>query len=591
MSYEIIVVLLIIVIGLVLFLTEVVRVDVTALIIMVLLILSGVLTPEEGISGFSNPATVTVMALLMLSTALQATGTVTYLGNFLLRFAGKKEWQVIFMLMITIGFISAFINNTAAVAVFLPVTIRIANSTGISVSKLLIPMSVAAMLGGTCTLIGTSTNLLVNAISRDSGYKEIGLFEITPLGITFLVVGIIYMLFAGRFLIPGRRKPESVTESFELKEYLTELIILPESPFIGKSLKESELGERYNIDILEVIRQGYQRLFPTQVKDLREGDILIAKGEIDKIVEASSQVGISIKASVNFYQDWMKNEDMVLTEAIISPDSFLNGKTIHSSGFRHRYNANVLAVRRNGKTLRAKIKDIELKFGDSLLLIIDKEIIESLKASRDFILLNEIEETPAKQKMIISSSIMIGVILLATFEIVPILTGALAGVVAMFLTKTISVRKAYKEMDWQIFFLLAGIIPLGLAIEKSGAANYMAEGILELTGRLNPFYIVAILYLSTTLITEMLSNNAAAVLLAPIAIHIAKLSDIEPKAFLFTIMFAASTSFLTPIGYQTNTMIYGPGKYKYTDYFKSGALLNLLLWIISSFAITYYWLE
>jgi di/tricarboxylate transporter len=592
MSYEIVVVLLIIVAGLVLFITEAVRVDVTAIIIMVSLMLTGVLTPEEGISGFSNPATVTVMALLILSAGLQSTGAVTLLGNQLVRVSGKSEWQIILMLMAVMGFLSAFINNTAAVAVFLPVVIKIANKRGLSVSKLLIPMSVAAMLGGTCTLVGTSTNLLVSSISVSFGLGAFSMFEFTQLGIIFLAVGMVYMLFFGRHLIPPRRKPQNVSEDYEIKEYITELVILEDSPFIGKKVFDTKLGERYNIDILEVIRNKHLRLHPGRAKELKEGDILLVKGEVDKIVEISSEVGISIKASENFYEDWLKDEDLQLIEAIVSAESFLNEKTIKLARFRHRYNANVIAVRRDGKTLRNKLREIELKFGDSLLILTSAENIEALKSTRDFILLSTIDEdTPSRKKMAVAVATMVAVILLAAFEIVPILTGSLAGIAVMIITRCISARKAYKEMDWQIFFLLAGIIPLGLAIEKTGAATYLAEGILNLTGRLGPFYIVALLYLSTTLITEILSNNAAAVLLGPIAVNIAYISGLPPKALLFTIMFAASTSFLTPIGYQTNTMIYGPGKYRYTDYFRSGAILNLLLWIISSFAINAYWIE
>ncbi len=583
--------LVIVTIGLVLFITELVRVDVAAIIIMVLLMLSGVLTPEEGVSGFSNPATITVLALLILSAGLQNTGVVNALGNQMLRVAGKSELQIVIVLMIGIGIVSAFINNTAAVAVFIPVVLKIGQEKGISVSKLLMPMSFAAMLGGTCTLVGTSTNLLLSEISRNAGHGVFSMFEFTPLGVVFLIAGVIYIVFVGRFLIPARRKAEKTTQDYQLKEYLTELIVLPESPFIGKNLSETELSESYNIDVLEIIREGIPWYIPTKIKTLQEGDILLVKGEVNKLLEVSKEVGIDIKASLNIYEEWLKDEDLVIIEAIVSPDSFLNGKTIRNAKFRNRYTANTLAVRRNGETLQQKLRDITLRFGDSLLIECAKDRIEALRATRDFIILSEIEEqTFSKRKMAVSIAIIVAVISLAAFDVLNIMVGALAGVVLMFLARCISVRKAYKEMDWQIFFLLAGIIPLGLAIEKSGAAGFVAQGILGITGASGPFFLVALLYLTTTLLTEILSNNAAAVLLGPIAINIGKFMDIPPKALLFTILFAASTSFLTPIGYQTNTMIYGPGKYKYTDFFRSGALLNLFLWILSSFAITYYWI-
>ncbi|HET6243312.1 MAG: SLC13 family permease [Bacteroidetes bacterium] len=592
MSYEIIAVLAIIVIGLVLFVTELVRVDVTSMIIMVLLMVSGVLTPEEGVSGFSNSATITVLALLILSAGLQNTGVVSLLGNNLLKIVGKSEVQIIVVMMISTGIISAFINNTAAIAVFIPIALKVAHARNISVSKLLIPLSFAAMLGGTCTLIGTSTNLLISEISKNSGYGSFSMFEFSQLGIVFLFSGILYMAFIGRFLIPARRKPEPVSKDYELKEYLTEMIILPDSPFIGQTLSQIQLDEKYNIEVLEVLREGVPWYLPLKRKTLNEGDILLVKGDVYKLLEVSGAVGISIKASQNIYDDWLKNEDLVLIEAIISPDSFLNGKTIRNARFRSRYNANTLAVRRDGETLQKKLRDITLRFGDSLLIECSKDRLDALQSTRDFIIISELEEKKfPKNKMIISVGIIVAVVALATFDVLNIMIGALAGVVVMFLTKCISIRKAYKEMDWQIFFLLAGIIPLGLALEKSGAATYLAQGILGITGSSGPFFMVALLYLTTTLVTEILSNNAAAVLLGPIALSMAKFMDINPKAMLFTILFAASTSFLTPIGYQTNTMIYGPGKYKYTDFFRSGALFNLFLWILSSFAITYYWID
>ncbi|MBA3900421.1 MAG: SLC13 family permease, partial [Bacteroidetes bacterium] len=329
MTYEIVVALLITLIALVLFITEAVRVDVTAIIVMVLLMLSGVITPEEGISGFSNPATITVMALLILSAGLQSTGAVKLLGNQLLKFSGKKEWQIILMLMVSIGFISAFINNTAAVAVFLPVVIRIANARNISVSKLLIPMSVAAMLGGTCTLIGTSTNLLISSISASYGIGAFTMFEFSLLGVIFLAVGLVYMLFIGRHLIPARRKPENISLDYDIKEYLTELIVLPDSPFIGKNISESGIGDSFSIEVLEIIRKGIYRLTPGKAKLLQEGDVILVRGEVDRIVEVSNETGIAIKSNVNFHEEWHKDDDLILMEAIISADSFLNGKTIH----------------------------------------------------------------------------------------------------------------------------------------------------------------------------------------------------------------------------------------------------------------------
>ena len=591
MAIEIIIVLGVVLLSIILFATEVVRIDMAAMIIMVILMISGVVTPEEGVSGFSNTATITVMAMLILSLGLENTGLVTKIGERMMGITGKSEWQVITVLMICIGIISAFINNTAAVAVFLPVVLTISKKTGISPSKLLIPTSFAAIIGGSCTLIGTSTNILVSSLAASHGMEGFTMFEFTKLGLIFLTAGILYMVFVGRFLLPERRGDNSLTEEYQLREYLTELLIKDNSKLIGKTLKESKLGEKFDIDVLDIMRFDGGVAFPTNRETIEKGDSLLIRGSVNEIMKLQDEEGLQIKANTLVDDVALSSGESVLIEAVIAPESYLIGKTVKSASFRQRYGAIAVAVRRDGTSLRKKLSEVIFRLGDSVLIECQKSQLQTMYRTTDLIMLNKITKKKTdKKKMAIGLAIILGVVFSAAVGIVPIMVSALTGAVLMVLTKCISLRRVYRRMEWQIIFLLAGIIPLGIAMEKSGAAKYISDMVINLAGDVGPVGIIAVLYLVTVLTTEVMSNNASAILLAPIAITISTELGLDPKPFLLTIMFAASFSFLTPIGYQTNALIYGPGNYKYTDYTKTGILLSLSLWGLATGFIYYFWM-
>ena len=591
MEYDLIVVLLVVLMSIILFATEVVRIDVAALIIASTLMITGVVTPEQGVSGFSNPATITVFSMLMISLGLENTGLVSVLGEKLMKYSGKKEWQVIFMLMVVVGILSAFINNTAAVAVFLPVVLTISKETGISPSKLLMPTSFAAIIGGSCTLIGTSTNILVSSIAEAHGIGGFSMFEFSKLGLMFLGAGIIYMIFIGRFLIPERRGENSLTDAYQMREYLTEIIIKKGSKLIGKTLGESQLREKFDIDVLEIMRMDGAMGFPDIGELIKENDLLLIRGNVKEIMKIQDQEGIDIKAKSLVDDAQLSSGEAVLVEAVIAPESFLIGKTVKTANFRQRYGAMAVAVRRDGVSLRKKISLVEFRLGDSLLIECQKSQLQSMYRTTDLIMLNKITKRRIdKSKMGVGVAIIVSVVTLAALGILPIMVSAFAGGLLMVLTKCISLRRVYRRMEWQIIFLLAGIIPLGVAMENSGAATYIADMVINVAGDLGPVGIVALLYLVTLLTTEVMSNNASAILLAPIALTISTQLGYDPKPFLFTIMFAASFSFLTPIGYQTNALIYGPGNYKYTDYARTGIILSLLMWGMATFFISFFWM-
>jgi di/tricarboxylate transporter len=574
------------------FATEALRIDVTAMLIMVVLMLTGLVSPEEGISGFSNPATITVMAMLMLSLGLQNTGFVNILGNKLGAYTGKKEWQTILVLMIVVGIMSAFINNTAAVAVFIPVVLSVAKKNKLSPSKLLMPISFAAILGGSITLIGTSTNLLVSSIAQTHGLKAFSMFEFASFGLMFLLTGILYMVFIGRKIIPARRKVETLTEGFDLREYLTEVVILEDSGLVNKKIKESKLGDNLDIDVLEITRADGAIWFPNNVEKLHANDVLLIRGSVADIASLQKKEGVAIKGNVNVDDTQLMEGDKVLTEAVITTESFLIGKTLKSASFRQRYGAVCLAIRRDGVSLNKRISKVEFKLGDSLLIECHKNQVNNFRNHPDFLLLKEINSAQFNStKVVLAVAIVATVVALAAFNVLPILISSLAGVVALIITKCITIRRIYQQMEWQVVFLLAGMIPLGVALENSGADVYIANFFTTYGAQYPPFVMIGTLYLITALLTEILSNNASAILIAPIAITTANILGYDPRAFLLTIMFAASFSFLTPIGYQTNALVYGPGKYKYTDYTKTGIALSISLWILTTIFITLYWIK
>jgi di/tricarboxylate transporter len=593
MSYDIIVVLIVLIAAVVLFATEILSIDIVAIMIMTSLILSGVITPEEGVSGFSNSATVTVAVMFVLSSALFKTGAVNKLGVYLSALFKLNFWLGVFTMMFTVALISAFINNTPVVAIFIPIVISAANISKVNPSKLLMPLSFASMFGGVCTLIGTSTNILVSSIAVQYGQRPIGMFEMTGLGITFFVVGVSYLLIIGIRLIPNRTEETDLTEKFGLGEYLVEIVILPDSPSIGQRIIDSSLMTKLDVDIIDLHRGGKRVFMPSNQMILEANDILRVRCKIDKINEIKSKEGYALKSDIEWKED-LNNKQMVLVEAIIAPNSEIEGKTLRQMNFKNKYGATALAIRHRGELMREKLADTPLRAGDTLLIEVKKENIKNLrsidyKRSSPFLLVSEVGLPEfRKKKIFLVTLILAGIVLTASMEILPIMIAAITGFVLLVLTKCISMTEAYEAIDWRVIFLLAGALSLGVALEKSGAAKVLSGFLIDIVGQLGPLAIVSILYLVTSLLTESMSNNASAVLLAPIAITAAESMHVDPRPFLMAIAFAASASFMTPVGYQTNTMIYGAGQYKFIDFIKVGTPLNIIFWLLATFLIPYF---
>lgn len=586
MTVDIAIVLAIVVGAAILFATEKLPVDMTAILVMAVLLLSGIITPEEGISGFSNTATVTVAAMFIISAALNKTGAVLFVGELASKMFKYNFWLGVIVMMMAVGLLSAFINNTPVVAVFIPVVLRIAASNNISSSKILMPLSFASMFGGVCTLIGTSTNILVSSIAVQYGQPAFSMFEFTSLGLLFFGAGLIYMVFVGIRMIKAKDVPSDLTQKYSMSDYLTDIVLLPEAKSVGTRLVESPLIKEVEIDILDVVRNGRRLLRPTSEIVFEANDVLRVRGDVKKIQDLKDRVGIKLKSDLKLKDEDFKAEDLQLVEAIISPNSRLIGKTIKSSRFRNLYRANALALRHSGQLYHTDFIDMPLKPGDALLMEVRKENLDDLKRDPDFVLVSGVDLPKYRKSKIIPALLIVaGVIVTATFNIMPIMISAIIGSILLVFTKCISLEETYKSIEWNIVFLLGGILSLGIALEKTGAALLLANNIVSLIGFLGPVAIVAALYLITTLFTEIMSNNASAVLLAPIAIAVAESMGISARPLLMAVTFAASASFMTPVGYQTNTMIFGVGQYKFSDFLKVGAPLNLIFWILATIFI------
>ncbi|PSF36280.1 SLC13 family permease [Aphanothece hegewaldii CCALA 016] len=584
----------VVVVALIFFIGEWFPIDFVAICVAVVLILLKLVTPEQGIAGFSNNATITVMAMFILSAGISRTGAIQIMRDLLLRWGGKNQTQQMLVMGSLVGTISAFINNTAVVAVFLPIVEDWCRKQRIAPSQMLIPLSYVTILGGMITVIGTSTNVLASGISEKLGYGQFGLFDFTVVGILTFLTGLIFLALFGSKLLPNHKVSDSdnVGEEYYLQDYVSEIIIPPTSSLIGQTLRESGIQRKFDLDVLEIIRDDNHFPQPLADQTLSAGDILIVRGKREDLLKIRDEKGIEIVADVIFKNDLsqeLTEGQEKLAEVLILSNSRLIGSTLKELRFRQRYNATVLAIRRGEELVRERLGKVSLRFGDLLLVQGPKDSFIGLQTTRELLVLEQRDvETLKSSKAWISVAIISGVVLLAAFEILPILVSSLIGVILMVLTGCLKPGELYGSIRWDVIFLLAGLIPLGTAMDNSGATEWLAKGLVSLGGSLSGFWILFFFYVITSLLTEILSNNAAVVLMIPIAVKVAETLNLNPYAFMIAITFAASNSFMTPIGYQTNTMVYGAGGYKFMDFVKIGAPMNILLAIVAPILITWW---
>ena len=564
--------------------------DATALVSLGLLLGFDLVTVEQAVAGFSNPAVVTVLMMFILSEGLVQSGLVRRIGYRIAAYARESSWRASAILLTLTGFISGFINNTAAVSIFIPVGTSLAEHYRISPSKILMPLSYAAIVGGTCTLIGTSTNLLVSALAVQHGYEAFSMFEFLWVGGVLFAVGMAYTLFVAIRWLPDRLGPSTLTGKYQMASYLTEVKVPPGSNLVGRTVLSEQISDRYRINVLEILR-GKQRI-ATDIRNtpLAEDDTLIIRGAMQDIVAFKEQRGLLLLSDTKLDDADIADANNILAEVQLSPMSRLIGQTLQEVEFRKRYGCFVLALNRTGEVMRDKLAWVALKPWDTLLVFGPRQRVEGLQGLEDFMPVKELTvRLGLTKRWWVAAVTLPAVVLLAASGAMGILEAAILGVVFLLVAGAIRMQQAYTAIDWSVIFLLVAILPLGVAMEETGLASRIGEGIVALGAPFPAIVVLSLVILVTSVLTAFITNNSAAVLMVPIALSVAGEMGVDGKPFLMAVAFAASLSFATPTGYQTNAMVLGPGGYKFMDYVKVGLPLTVILWLLASILIPWMW--
>ena len=596
--------------ALVSFFWEKISVDVTALALLasILMIsffgnLSAWPSYKDILQVFSAEAPITIAAMFVISAALNRCRIIEQMTDFLGKFCKLGYSKFMLILLALVALVSAFVNNTPVVVVLLPAIFTLSRKLGISSSKLLIPVSYASIFGGCCTLVGTSTNILANGIITSTevypGLEPIGMFELSKLGLPLLFISLGFLVLFSRYLLPEREGLTNILSEIEQKQFMTEAVVLKSSPLIGKSVQESDIAKMSGARILDVIRQGESLGSAKKNSPLIAGDKLILSCKPQGIIETNDIDGLHLVDETKYGLEQISSEESLMVEAVIGPSSPLISKTLSEANFRTRYNLGVLALHRKGKNLNARLDEIRLKASDTILLMGVTKDIEKFRDSEETILLDQamVPMKNLRNKAPIALTVLFLVIASAALRWLPISVASLVGVSLLFVTGCIKPREAYEAIEWNILVLIYGMLALGMVMESSGASTLFASSVGYISGQGmdGPIQIILtliVLYLITSILTELLSNAATIVIMAPISLEIAsqlQLSAFDARAFLLTSCIAASASFITPIGYQTNTFVYTVGGYKFSDFAKIGIFLNLIYFVGTIILVCYFW--
>ena len=587
------------------FVFEIVPMEVTALGTVGLLLVFNIITIDEAIAGFSNKAVITIGAIFIISKALVKTGFLEVLSHYLYKLGGNNKWLTFFIFFITTAIISGFLNNTAAVAIFIPLALKLCQKFHISPTKILLPLSYAAIFGGTLTLIGTSTNLIVNSfLENHSTIEPFKMFEFTKLGIIFCLVGIFYNLIISRWVLPSRAITSSLTQKYHMSTYLTEFKIEENSKLVGNSISNFNVKKKYEFDIVKIIRNKIDLTIALNDTIIRKDDVLLIQINVKDILNFKKELGLLLLSDIKLSQNELTGSNHVLVEGLVPQNSNIIGKTLSQLNYREMYSSFVLAISRQSELLRDKVAHIKLRFSDTLLIMIPKDKIDSIREKNELIILEELDIHLRYERYWWLSILLLPIVMiLASFQFISITEGAILAAILLLVLKSISMTDVYEAINWPVIFLIALLIPIGTAMENTGAANFLSGSILNYVNKidigieLEIKYVISILYFITFITSAFISNAAVAIILSPLAIllseHFQSLDSafaVDPtRAFLMAICFGASASFMTPIGYQTNLMVFGPGQYKFKDFLLAGIPLTLIFWILASYFIPIYW--
>lgn len=589
MSFGVLFVLGVVAGAAILLVTERFPIDQVAAAVPVVLLLGGVVTVEQALSGLSHPATVTVAAMLALGVGVSKTGGVAALARWIRRASLGGPRTRLLAVCLAVAAVSPFLNNTAVVVIFIPIFMAMASRSGEPASRYLMPLSYSAILGGTVTLIGTSTNLIVWGMAEARGFTELSLFAVTPLGVAYLAVGMAYLFTVGRGLLPSRETPPDLSTKYDVRSFATELHVTAGSPVVGAAIGDLDWG-RQDLTVLDILREGRSIPAPGPERRIRADDLLLVQGDARRLISVAERLGLETPSHRIDEAEILDEEEGRLVEVLVGPGAPVVGTTLRDTDFHQRFGATVLAVQHHGEALHGRLARRVLEVGDILLVHGPASRLAELAEEQGFIPLGEVEESLASRpRAAVALAIMAAVVAAAGSGMVEILPAALTGAVAMIFTGCVSLRELYRELDWSVIVLLAGLMPLGVAMDTTGAARLLGQEMAGLLGGAGPVVAVAVFYVVTSLLTEVMSNNAAAVVLTPIALLTAAEVGMNPYALLVAVMFGASASFMTPLGYQTNALIYGPGGYRFTDFLRVGGPLNLILLGTAALLIPLIW--
>ncbi|MFT5193196.1 MAG: di/tricarboxylate transporter [Cellvibrionaceae bacterium] len=583
----------ILVVSLILFIREKPRVDVVALLVLVACVVFGLVDPLQAFVGFSDPAVITVWTVFIISGGITRTGVAEQIGAFISRLAGNDPWRILLVMMIITAVMSSVMNNIGAVAIMLPAIMGICRQHQIAPSKMLMPLSVAALLGGNITLIGTPPNLIAIASMQQAGLEPFSFFAYAPTGLLVTAVGLLYMLFIGYRLLPERTSGEEISEGYDLSaDMLTEVVLKEDSQLINTSVNKVRFGLENDVAIVYV-RRGDKFIQQSSGRVLMAQDVLLIEGPHEQVIKLSEKLGLQPRTALKQLAVAKKLEAAgELVEITLSPRSRFRGLTLRDIGFRSRYGLTVLGIRHEGEPLVSNVVDVPLRFGDVLLTQGASEYFDGLKVNPNFIVLdNEPQKRGLRRD---KAPYAVGILLLTIVAIIFVPSNAvsvtmLIGAIAIVLTGVLTMEEAYDAIDWKSIFLIAGMLPLGDAMNNTGTAELIAGGVISAVGGWGPLIVLGTVFILTALLTSVISNAAATVLIIPISINAARQLGVNPEPFIMTTVIAASSAFLLPIGHQANIIIYGLGGYRFSDFLKVGSWLTLLLLIIIMIFVPIIW--